>query len=145
MNAPRRRRYSRPLSLSSKSTFRLLVHEQHDLALGAALHDRLERCAVARQGEGLRHVRVQTPGAVPLEQLGHVGRIALRSGLREGSPEYPHDGGHLEQYQVEWQARNIAAGESDDEIATTEAEAAQGGLGMRAAHRIVDHVHASSI
>src|SRR5204863_10021316 len=94
---------------------------------------------------GLRHMRLQPAFAVPARELA----VALGEGLRlapgEIAPEDADDGRALEQRQVEWQLRNLAGGEADDEQPPTTGERTEGRLRIRANDRVVHDVDAFAV
>src|SRR5262245_62655147 len=80
---------------------------------------------------------------VPREELGEIGRVALRLRLRERPPEHTHHRNHLQQQQIERDLRNLATGKPDDEVPAAEAEAAKGRFSVATAHWIVDDIDAA--
>ena len=69
----------------------------------------------------------------------------LRLAPRPVAPEHADDGAPLEQREVQRNLRDLARRKTDDEEPSAPRDRAQRGLGVRAAHRIVDDVRAGAV
>ena len=70
----------------------------------------------------------------------------MRLGLltAKAAPEHAHDGAALKQGQIQGYRRDGTAGKTDDQIAAVPGHAADRRLGVVAADRVVDHIHAAA-
>ena len=92
----------------------------------------------------VRQRRIGEP-ALRIQREHRIGHRAsgLRMAPREAAPVHPHHLAALQQRQVERQLRDLAAGETDHEVAPVLGAGAQRRLGQRAADRVEHQVHAA--
>src|SRR3546814_755440 len=92
-----------------------------------------------------RHVWNEPALGQPPEQLGDVGRIALRLPPREGPPEDTDHRAALQQREVERDLRDVAGGETDHEAAAIPGHGPQRRLAQITADGVVADIAAPAV
>src|SRR6056297_1525321 len=121
------------------------VHRQHDLAAGAPLDHAVIGTGVILKRIDISDNRLQLTRLKHGPELLDIPQILLRLLTGKAPPEDPHDGAALEQCQVEWNARDGAAGKADDQVAASPGHTANRRFGKVTADRVVDHIDALAI
>src|SRR5258706_11026115 len=115
--------------------------DDDNLAFRLARSEQIQRLDGPFQRERGRYVRLELAFAVPASELARALGKYLRLAPREIPPEDAHDGGALQQREIQRQLGNFARRKADHEQAPAPRDRAERRLGVRASDRVVDHVH----
>src|SRR5262245_47175685 len=107
--------------------------QQDQLSFHLATGHQRERLGGALERERRGDVRLDPAVEKPPPQLAHRFGKPLRLAARELAPEDADDRTSFEEREVQWNLRNLAGRETDDEQAAPPGERSQRRFGMRAA------------